>query len=475
VLATVVGLAHTVTAAGQGPARVNVLIGFTQQPGPDEEALVRQAGGAIKYTYDLVPAIAASVPESAIDGLLKNPKVTWIEPDIEVQAAAQVLPWGVNRIDAEVVHAGGNKGAGVKVAVIDTGVDYRHTDLDGNYAGGKDFVNKDLDPMDDNGHGTHVAGTLAAEDNNAGVVGVAPQARLYALKVLNSSANGYWSDVIAAMDWAVANRMQVANLSLGGSSDPGITVKAAFDNAQAAGLLTVAIAGNMNGGAVIYPAKYQSVIAVSATTDTDTLASFSSIGSEVELAAPGKSIYSTYKGGGYATLDGTSMASPHVAGTAALVIASGITDANGNGKINDEVRQRLRDTADDLGPTGKDNSFGYGLVDADGAALPPPTSATGAISGTVTDGSNVAISGATVSVDTGQSATTASNGAYTVSGVPAGGRSVTASATGFGAQTKSATVNKDQTTTVSFTLTATDGGGGGPPPCKGPNKKDPGC
>ena len=376
VLALLFGWANIGTAAGQTPPRVNVLIGFTEQPGPPDEALVRGADGVIKYTYRLVPAIAASVPESAIEGLQKNSKITRIEPDLEVYAAGkpvrQVLPWGVDRIDAEVVHAGGNKGAGAKVAVIDTGVDYRHPDLDGNYAGGKDFVNSDADPMDDNGHGTHVAGTIAAEDNNVGVVGVAPQARVYALKVLNSGASGYWSDVIAAMEWAVNNGMQVANLSLVSSIDPGVTVETAFNNAEKAGLLTVAAAGNTNGGAVTYPARYGSVVAVSATADTNGLASFSSVGPEVELAAPGKSIYSTYKGGGYATLDGTSMASSHVAGTAALVIAAGITDANGDGKINDEVRRRLRDTAGDLGPPGKDNSFGYGLVKADRAVAPSP-------------------------------------------------------------------------------------------------------
>ena len=277
------------TAAGQAEPRVDVLIGFTQRPGRAEEALVHQAGGDIKYTYHLVPAIAASVPESAIVGLRKNPKITRIDPDIEVHAArkpkpqVQVLPWGVDRIDAEIVHTGGNKGAGVKVAVIDSGIDYTHPDLDGNYAGGWDFVNIDSDPRDDNGHGSHVAGTIAAEDNDIGVVGVAPEARLYALKVLNSSGGGSWSNVIAALEWSVDHGMQVANLSLGGSSNPGSTVQAAFDNAAAAGLVIVAAAGNTYGGPVIYPARWDSVVAVSATASSDTLADFSSVGPEVEM------------------------------------------------------------------------------------------------------------------------------------------------------------------------------------------------
>ena len=461
------------TAAVQAGPRVNVLIGFSQPPGPAEEALVRQAGGDIKYTYHLVPAIAASVPEPALEGLRKNPKINRIDPDIEVHAVRkpipQVLPWGVDRIDAEIVHAGGNKGAGVKVAVIDSGIDYTHTDLDGNYAGGWDFVNNDSDPMDDNGHGSHVAGTLAAEENNIGVVGVAPAARLYALKVLNASNRGSWSDVIVAMQWSVDHGMQVANLSLGDSSNPGGTVQAAFDNAAAAGIVIVAAAGNEDGGPVIYPARYNSVVAVSATTDTDALASFSSVGPEVELAAPGKDIYSTYKYGGYYTKSGTSMASPHVAGTAALVLAANPGWSSG------QVRLRLQDTADDLGPAGKDSSFGYGLVDADEAAVPSGPSTTGTIAGTVTDTGGTAIWEATVSLDTGQSATTDFNGAYKITGVPAGDWSVTASATGFEPQTRPATVNQDPTPPVDFSLTASDGGGGGPPPCKGKNKNDSGC
>lgn len=197
------GFAAAANGNGAGLERVPVFIGFRQTPGPSEQALVRAHGGAIKYSYTLVPAIAASIPEPAIEGLRRNPNVTYIEPVIEVYAVTQTVPWGVERIGATTVHDGGNKGEGVKVAIIDSGIDYTHPDLDGNYVTGYDFVNDDDYPMDDNGHGTHCAGIVAAEDNGSGVVGVAPQANLYALKVLDSSGSGYFSDVIAALNWCV--------------------------------------------------------------------------------------------------------------------------------------------------------------------------------------------------------------------------------------------------------------------------------
>ena len=365
-------------SAGKAPVLVDVFIGFNKTPSSAQRAFVTYAGGSVKHTYHLVPAIAARVPEAAIAGLLAHPGIAYVEPDGKVYALDAELDatWGVKRIGAGVVHDGGNKGANVKVAVIDSGIDYTHPDLDANFAGGYDFVNNDSDPMDDNGHGTHVAGTVAAKDNNAGVVGAAPETKLYALKVLGSDGSGSWSNVIAALQWAQDNGIQITNNSYGGNTNPGSTVEAAFDNAYAAGVLHVAAAGNAGnlfgkGNNVGYPARYGSVIAVAATDKNDNRASFSSTGPTVELAAPGVTINSTKLGGGYTEFNGTSMASPHVAGTAALVIAAGITDANGNGKINDDVRTRLQKTADDLGSAGKDGQYGYGLVDADEAAVLP--------------------------------------------------------------------------------------------------------
>jgi subtilisin len=199
-------------AWGQPPERVKVLIAFGRQPGPAEEALVRGMGGSIKYTYHLVPAIAATLPEPAISALEANPHVTRVEPDRQMRALDFELDnaWGVTRIGAGAVHNGGNKGDGVKLAIIDSGINYNHPDLDGNYAGGYDFVQGDGDPMDVYGHGTHVAGTACAEDNDNGVddgtgtfgvVGVAPECALYALRVLDDAGYGDASDLIAAMQW----------------------------------------------------------------------------------------------------------------------------------------------------------------------------------------------------------------------------------------------------------------------------------
>ena len=349
-------------ASAQAGGRVFVVF-----DGEADPALVEQLGGQVVYSYHLVPAVAATAPGHVISQLAAHPRVVRVEPDGKVHIIEAELDntWGVKHIGAGIVHGGGNKGNGVKIGILDTGIDYTHPDLDANFVGGYDFVNNDNDPMDDHGHGTHVAGTVAAEDDDYGVVGVAPEASLYALKVLSASGGGSWSDIIAALEWAVKNGIQVTNNSYGSSLNPGGTVKAAFDNSAAAGILHVAAAGNSGnprgkGNNVGYPARFASVIAVAATDKNNKRASFSSTGDAVELAAPGVKINSTLLGGGYSgeTWSGTSMASPHVAGTAALVIAAGVT----------HVRTQLQTTADDLGDSGRDPIYGFGLVDADEAA-----------------------------------------------------------------------------------------------------------
>ena len=355
--------------AGQGVNRVNVLIGFRGGANAEDVAVLRAVGAQVKHTYRIVPAVAASVPEPALAGLARDPRVTVIEEDGLVFAIDHTTTsgdqelnntWGVKHIGAGAVHPI-NTGEAIKVAVIDSGVDYNHPDLKDNYKGGRDFVNEDNDPMDDNSHGTHVAGTIAAVEDGLGVVGVAPKAHIYALKVLGANGSGSFSHVIAALQWCVDNEIQISNNSYGSSGDPGTILRNAFDNSLAAGVLHVAAAGNSGtragkGDNVGYPARYSSVIAVAATDSSNNRASFSSTGPAVEIAAPGVGIRSTVPGGGWDVFNGTSMASPHVAGVAALLIKSGITDPTA-------VRNSLKNSAIDLGTAGRDNLFGYGLVD----------------------------------------------------------------------------------------------------------------
>lgn len=336
-------------------------------------AKLEELGGVIekKIGTPRGPLLVVLLPPQATRAVTQLAGVLRVEDDAVAYAlpakptptpSPETTPWGVDRIDAEKVWPIGNTGSGVNVAVLDTGIDLDHPDLAANIKGGINTINSLKTADDDNGHGSHVAGIIAAVDNSIGVIGVAPQASLYAVKVLSKSGSGFVSDIIEGVQWSINSNMKVINMSLGTSADVQSFHDALID-ASNAGIVLVAAAGNSGPGdnTVLYPAKYAEVIAVSATDSNDTLASFSSRGPEVEVAAPGVNIYSTYKGGTYKTMSGTSMAAPHVAGTAALVIASGITDASA-------VMAKLQSTADDKGAVGKDNLYGYGVVDAQEAA-----------------------------------------------------------------------------------------------------------
>lgn len=328
------------------------------------------------------------MPPAAVEILRRQTGVLRIDDDVIVEALAkpekaakpvkptatptptptQALSWGIDRIDAELIWATTSADL-IKVGIIDTGIDTKHPDLTLNIKGGVSTVGYTKSYNDDNGHGTHVAGIAAALNNNFGVVGVGPQIDLYGVKVLDRRGSGYLSDVIEGLDWAIKNGMQVVNMSLGTSSDVQ-SFREAVARVNSAGIVQVAAAGN-SGGSVIYPAAYPEVIAVSATDKTDTITSWSSRGPEVDLAAPGVDIYSTYKGSTYQTLSGTSMASPHVAGAAALVLSvPGKCDYNSDSVCSPaEVQQRLEATAENLGVSGRDDLYGSGLVDAENAVL----------------------------------------------------------------------------------------------------------
>lgn len=345
-----------------------VIVGF--KTGADG-SLVTKHGGGVDAAIDGSRALACHVPASAIAALRAEADVAYVEEDGYAQAVggagkgkpgggvtqpSQTTPWGIARVGAPVA---GNTGSGVKVAIIDTGIDLDHPDLAANVNAGVTYVARTT-TEDDEGHGSHVAGTVAALDNAIGVVGVAPNASLYPVKVLDRRGSGTWSAVASGIGWAAANGMNIANMSLGGGANT--TLENACANAEAAGVLLVAAAGNEGDGNTAttelgYPAAYSTVVAVGATDSSDHLANFSSTGNFVELSGPGVGVNSTTKGDTYATYSGTSMATPHACGVAAL-----LWNALGETASASAVRAELATRAVDLGPAGQDTGFGVGLV-----------------------------------------------------------------------------------------------------------------
>ena len=321
------------------------------------------AGQADEVHYDHpTDVLTIEVDQNALDGLRRRRDVRFVEPDVELHAIAQTTPYGIETVNATDAHASGETGSGADVAVIDTGIDATHPDLADNLGAGRAFTAGASTPLwdDANGHGTHVAGTVGAIDNDRGVIGVAPDVTLHAVKVLNATGTGLTSDIAAGIEWTADQGYGVGNLSLGGGGTS--TLREACQYAEDRGTLLVAAAGNDGpcSDCVSAPARYPECVAVSATDENDDLAGFSSTGPEVELAAPGAGVYSTYYANSYATLSGTSMASPHVAGGAAQLVADGYSRG--------EARQRLKDTAEDIGLSKNDG--GAGRLDV-AAALGP--------------------------------------------------------------------------------------------------------
>lgn len=337
-------------------------------------ALVKSQGAQVIKPLALINAVVVSLPLQAEKALLSRADIVRIDEDLIVYAIgkpqvqpqpAEELPWGIDRINAEIAHTT-DTGLAVRVAILDTGIDLEHLDLLDNIKGNVNTISSRRNGDDDNGHGTHVAGSIAAVDNTIGVIGVGPKIYLYAVKVLGKNGSGWLSDIIEGLEWSINNKMQVVNMSLGSSGD-NQSFHDAVIKAYQAGILLVAAAGNDGAsGTVNYPAKYPEVIAVSAIGKDNKLASFSSFGPEVDLAAPGVEIKSTYNNGYYKTLNGTSMASPHVAGVAALVLSTAVgaydVDKDGFWDPN-EVKNKLEATAENLGLSS--NEQGAGLVRAD--------------------------------------------------------------------------------------------------------------
>lgn len=355
----------------------------------------RSYGAHVTHVYEhALRGYAAQMSPQAAENITRDPRVAYVEPDVPVSATAQSLPTGVDRIDGELSPTarinGLDEPLDVDIAILDSGIDLDHPDLNvvaaTKCSGGGPFSQKcGAGGDDDNGHGTHVAGIAAARDNLIGVVGVAPGARLHAVKVLDSRGSGYISWIIAGVDWvtARASTIEVANMSLGAS---GYTASfhTAVKNSVAKGIVYYVAAGNeardvygpdgrFGTSDDTQPAAYPEVGTISALADADgkpgglattstafsictenrddSMACFSnysrsatnnpvtSAGAKIDLALPGYRITSTYPGGGYAIIDGTSQASPHAAGLAALYIAKNGRATTAQGVYN--IRQAL--------------------------------------------------------------------------------------------------------------------------------------
>jgi len=274
----------------------------------------------------------------------------------------QMCPWGVERMEATRPGAL-DRGWGVKIAILDTGIDLDHPDLQ--LAGQESFV-PDCSADDDHGHGTMVAGIIGARDNDLGIIGIAPGASLYAVKVIAQNGEGDVEAVVKGIQWSIENQMQLINLSFGDYRPLPAALVEALEKASRAGILVIAGAGNQGASgradSIWYPAHYEAVVAVGSSDRLDRRAPFSSTGPALELMAPGMDVVSCFKGGGYSRSDGTSFSAAYVSGIAALIFASGV-------EKGDEVRSILKASTQDLGSPGWDQEYGYGLVNARRALL----------------------------------------------------------------------------------------------------------
>jgi len=282
--------------------------------------------------------------------------------EVRYSALAEQVDWGLalNGVPALWKET---EGEGVVVAVLDTGIDRDHPDLREAILDARDFSGSRNGPIDGNGHGSHVAGTIAARRNDGGVVGVAPQAMLLIGKVVGDDGSGSDADVARGIHWAIERGARVISMSLGSRQESPVifhAIKEAFEK----GVFVVAAAGNDGPQSPVdYPGRYPGVVTVGSVDRNGRASKFSSAGPEVDVAAPGQDVTSCWLDGGYAKISGTSMATPFVSGAIALMLAK---HARQGGKTPirtpDELREHLARTATDAGPKGHDPQYGFGLV-----------------------------------------------------------------------------------------------------------------
>ncbi|WP_053104181.1 S8 family serine peptidase [Bacillus sp. FJAT-27231] len=345
----------------------------------------------VDHQFKYAPAVSVTMEQSDVNKLKKDRNIAYIEKNVvfklkgtkskvvtkkqvdNAKASAFVSSeesqWSYQTVKANEAAQKGITGKGVKVAVIDSGI-APHSDLA--IAGGTSTVDYTSSWVDDNGHGTHVAGIIAARRNGSGIVGVAPDAKLYAVKTMNKDGEGTLQDILEGIDWSIANGMDIINMSLGTEADSRM-MHDMIDKAYQKGIVVVGAAGNDGtadgtGNTVDYPAKYDSVIAVAAIDNYLKRGSFSSTGNEVEVSAPGVKVLSTYTSGYYAYMSGTSQATPHITGLLALLKQQNPTLSGSS------LRKELLKHITDLGAAGRDPLYGYGLATYGEASPTTPVS-----------------------------------------------------------------------------------------------------
>ena len=331
----------------------------------DAAKILDQVPGTVadRKELDSGKATAGIVTDETARQLAKAPGVARVEDDIELVTQGrldrkQKVSWGFDAVQARAAWPVSREGQAIRVGIIDTGIDMDHPDLLAVLKGGVNEIDSQKSWDDDGGHGTHVAGIVAAQNNHIGTLGVAPNVKLYGIKALNRRGIGYLSDIIQGIDWAIAHHLDVLNMSLGTSADIP-SLHEAINRALAAHVTVVAAAGN-SGGSVLYPAAYDGVIAVGMVDHRLRVNRHSSGGTGLDVVAPGVRILSTYKRGRYRVYTGTSMATPYVTGAVALLLAT--PNSCNHGCAPSTVERLVRNSATDLLSPGWDVRSGSGLV-----------------------------------------------------------------------------------------------------------------
>jgi subtilisin family serine protease len=362
-------LNQTIVSAQE--AKIRYLISFKNEI---DYNLIYELEGKVLKEYQDDHMMIVEISEEIVSKLQQYPQIDFFEPDLKINVtpglnaiiksndtdflrlhSVQEIPWGIQRINAIEAQKRGSTGKNIKIGIIDSGIDYTHDDL--LVAGGINIIDNNSDFIDDYGHGTQIAGIIGAQNNSLGVLGVAPDSSLFAIKVLDSKGDGFISDVISGIQWSIENDINIVNLSFQTKEDSK-ALKKIIKKAHKEGILLIASAGNNGfneGNTIEYPAAYPEVIAVGAINSRDERTFYSGRGEKLELMAPGASIYSTTLNNNYALTLGTSMAAAHVTGVAAQIMEK-------NQELdNQEVQSILDKTATAMG---EKTHYGHGLVDA---------------------------------------------------------------------------------------------------------------